>query len=212
MKEEIGTRRFFTVLLVIVMTIVISACSNNTDTPKLLSKEGVAPYELSESDTYLLQSLGLEKDTNIISFKAPKAAKNLQVNVYVLNDDDTWDVIGSGGVSLGQDANPDYRLEGTFAMMLKDDHAIDFNINTMGRASYQTEKLDVDYEIVSSSKGFLTDFQEIEMNKEIPVAIMIYDSGTSMRSYAMADFFSPSKFDEMDLVQAVTLTFTDEAN
>lgn len=203
-------RKFITIFLVIVLTIVFSACSNNTVAPKLLSKEGVAPYKLSESDTYLLKSLGLETDTNIISFKAPKTAKSLKVNVYVLNDDDTWDVISGGQVLLGQDANPDDRLEGTFTMMLKDNYAIDFNINTKGMASYQTDTLDVDYEIVASSKGFLTDFQKIEINKEIPVAIMIYDSGSSMRSYAMEDFFSPSRFKEMDLVQAVTLNFTDE--
>ncbi|MEO4055451.1 hypothetical protein AAFN87_18795 [Solibacillus sp. CAU 1738] len=189
---------------------VFSACSNNTDIPKSLSKEGVAPYELSESDTYLLESLGLEKDTNIVSFKAPKTAKSLKVNVYTLKDDDTWSVMGGGQVLLGPDANPDDSLEGTFAMILKDNYAVDFNINTTGMASYKTDTLDVDYEILASSIGFLTDFQKIEINKEIPVAIMIYDGGSSMKSFAMEDFFSPSRFKEMDLVQAVTLTFTDE--
>lgn len=203
-------RKIFTIFLVMALTTVLSACSNNTDSPKLLSKEGVAPYDLSESDTYLLESLGIKNDTTIISFKAPKTAKSLKVNVYVLNDDDTWHVIGDGQVLLGQDTNPDDRLEGTFTMMLKDNYAIDFNINTMGMASFQTETLDVDSEITASLKGFLTDFQKIEINKEIPVALMVYDSGSSMRSYAMEDFFSPSSFEDVDLVQAVTLTFTDE--
>ncbi|WP_211263245.1 hypothetical protein [Lysinibacillus contaminans] len=209
-EEVIRIRKFFTIFLVIVSTIVFSACSNNTDIPKSLSKEGVAPYELSESDTYLLESLGLEKDTNIVSFKAPKTARSLKVNVYTLKDDDTWSVMGGGQVLLGPDANPDDSLEGTFAMILKDNYAVDFNINTTALASYKTDTLDVDYEILASSIGFLTDFQKIEINKEIPVAIMIYDSGSSMESYAMEDFFSPSRFEEMDLVQAVTLTFTDE--
>lgn len=201
-------KKFFLLFLVIVLAIVFSACSNNTDIPKLVSKEGIAPYELSESDTYLLESFGLEQDANILSFKAPKTARSLKVNVYTLNDDDTWNVMGDGQVSLGQDTDPDDRLEGTFTMMLKDNYAIDFNINTKGMASYQTDTLDVDYEITASLKGFLTDFQSIEINKEIPVAIMIYDSGSSMRSYDVGDFFSPSKFEEMDLVQAVTMTFT----
>jgi hypothetical protein len=185
---------------------------SSEDDTYLLSKEGVAPFKLSESNIYLLQSLGLERDTNIISFKAPITAKNLKVNIYILNDMGSWNVLSEGQVSLGQDANPEDRLEGTFAMMFKDNYVIDFNINTMGRVSYQTDSLDVDYEIVSSSKGFLTDFQRIEINKEIPVAIMLYDSGNSMRSYAMEDFFSPSRFEEMDIVQAVTLTFTDGTN
>jgi hypothetical protein len=49
----------------------------------------------------------------------------------------------------------------------------------------------------------------IEINKEIPIAIMIYDTGVMMRAYSLEDFFSPSRFEKMNLVQAVTLTFTD---
>lgn len=39
---------------------------------------------------------------------------------------------------------------------------------------------------------------------------MAYDDGSSMRSYTLQDYFYPSKFDGMDLVQVVTLTFTDK--
>ncbi len=39
---------------------------------------------------------------------------------------------------------------------------------------------------------------------------MVYDSGTSVQSYSLQDYFEPSKFSEVDLVQVVTLTFTDE--
>ena len=68
----------------------------------------------------------------------------------------------------------------------------------------------LDAETMASTKGFLQEFQKIEINKEIPVALMVYDSGTSMRSYSLKDYFDPSKFDGMDLVQVVTLTFADE--
>ncbi|WP_130807475.1 hypothetical protein [Senegalia massiliensis] len=198
-------KKNFTIFVVTITIVFFSGCSNNTGISKLLSKEGIKPYELSESDTYLLQTLEIQDDVNIISFKAPKDAKSLKLNVYVLNSNNNWDVIGGGQVY----AEPDSRLEGTFAMILKDNHAINFNINTMGRASYQTDSLKMENEISASSKSFLRDFQRIEINKEIPIAIMIYDSGTMMRAYSLENFFSPSRFKEMDLVQAVTLTFTD---
>ncbi|MFA9381975.1 MAG: hypothetical protein ACERKO_13050, partial [Acetanaerobacterium sp.] len=67
----------------------------------------MAPYELSESDTYLLQSLGLDKDTNIISFKAPERVKSLEATAYVFGDNGTCNAVGGGQVSLGQDAAPD---------------------------------------------------------------------------------------------------------
>ncbi len=205
-------KKFCALLLMMIMAIVLSACTNNAGEPKSLSKEGVVPYKVSESDTYLLDSLGIKMDTNIVSFKAPKTARGLNINAYILNDDGTWKDAGGLGISLGQDADADERLEGTFAMLLKDNYAIDFNINTNGRSSFKTGALDVDFEMMASAKGFLTEFQKIEMNKEIPVALMIYDGGNSMRTYEMEDFFSPSKFEGMDLVQAVTLTFTDETD
>lgn len=198
-------KKIFTIFIVIITIVFFSGCSNNTGTSKLLSKEGIKPYELSESDTYLLQTLEIQDDINIVSFKAPKDAKSLKVNVYVLNSNYNWDVIGGGQVYT----EPDSRLEGTFAMMLKDNYAINFNINTIGRASYQTDALKFDDDIAAFSKSFLSEFQRIEINKEIPIAIMIYDSGTMMRAYSLENFFSPSRFKEMDLVQAVTLTFTD---
>lgn len=196
-------------MLFLVTVMFFSACSLNTSLPASLREEGVAPYEMSESELYLFRSLGIEQDTNILSFKAPETAKSLKVNVYVLDDNQIWRIIGGGQVSLGEDASPIDRLEGTFAMMLKDNYQIEFNISIEGRASYRTDILDVDNEILASARSFLNDFQRIEIDKEIPVAIMVYDSGTSIRSYCMDDFFSPSKFHGMDLVQAVTLTFLD---
>jgi len=201
-------RKVIAMFLSVAIMLLLSACTSKRSAPKMLSKEGIAPYELSKSDIYLLQSLGLDLNTNIISFKAPQNTKSLKVNVYLLKDNGTWDATGGGQVSLGQEAG----LEGTFAIMLKDNFAINFCINTKGRSLYKTDKLDVDYEVVASSKVFLSEFQKIELNKEIPVAIMIYDSGNSMGSYSTEDFFSPSKFEEMDLVQAVTLIFADGAD
>lgn len=37
-----------------------------------------------------------------------------------------------------------------------------------------------------------------------------FKSGTIMRSYSLQDYFEPSKFEGMDLVQVVTLTFRSE--
>ena len=56
--------------------------------------------------------------------------------------------------------------------------------------------------------GFLEEFREMELDEEAPVAVMAYDSGTRMRSFSTEDYFEPSKFEGIDLVQAVTLEFT----
>ncbi|MDE6220383.1 MAG: hypothetical protein K2G51_08170, partial [Lachnospiraceae bacterium] len=68
-----------------------------------------------------------------------------------------------------------------------------------------------DQKIVGSTRSFLDSFQDIALNTEIPIAVMVYDSGTRMQSYTPQDYFEPSKFEEMDLVQVVTLEFSDQS-
>ncbi len=203
-------KRFISAVLLIMMIVTLSACSSKTDSPKLLSKEGIAPYELSESEKYILQSFGMDGTSQIIAFNAPKEAISLNVNVYRLGNDETWSNVGEGGISIGTDREPIDQLTGTFTMQLRENYAIDFIINAGGRASYKTDEIVLNSETMASIKGFLQEFQEITINTEIPVALMVYDSGTSMRSYSLQDYFEPSKFAGMDLVQVVTLKFSDK--
>lgn len=204
------SKRLFSLILIFTIVMVLVACSNKIDSIKLLTREGIIPYELSESEKYILQSFGMEGNSQIISFHAPKEAVTLNINVYRLEDDENWSSIGGGAISIGTDREPIKQLIGTFTMQMKENYAIDFNINTSGRASYKTDDIMLDIETIASTKVFLQEFQKIKINKEIPVALMVYDSGTSMKSYSLQDYFNPSKFDGMDLVQAVTLTFTNK--
>lgn len=203
-------KRLIEAVLLISVIVMLAACSNKSDDlPSTLDEEGIAPYELSDSEKYILQSFGMDGTSQIISFHAPKEAKSLCVNVYRLEDNEMWRNIGGGGVSLGTGRKPEDQLTGTFAMQLKENYSIVFHINASGLASYQTDEISLDTEPTASVKGFLKKYQTIEMNKEIPVALMVYDSGTSMRSYSLQDYFEPSKFEGMDFVQVVTLEFSD---
>lgn len=209
-------KRFYFLMSVLIIAVILAACSNNGDSSNSLlshnlsTKEGVQPYNLSEREKYLLQSFAMEGNSQIISFNAPKEAITLDIKVYRLEDGGKWDIIGGGGISIGEERKPTNKLSGTFTMQLRENHAIDFNINSSGRASYTTDEIILDTEILGSTKGFLQEYQEIEIDREIPIALMIYDSGTTMRSHSLEDYFEPSKFEGMDLVQVVTLTFTGE--
>ena len=198
-------------LLFITMIMTSVSCSKAESNFKLLDKEGIAPYELSDRDKYLLQAFNIDNNYQIISFKAPKEAVTLRVNVYSLKDGSNWENLGECAVSIGSERESDEQSAGTFTMSLKENYSMDLNIiNTNGRASYKTEELTFDSEGISSTRRFLTELHNIELNKEIPVAVMVYDSGSSIQSYSLQDYFEPSKFKGMDLAQFVTLTFTDK--
>lgn len=77
-----------------------------------------------------------------------------------------------------------------------------------GRVSFASEALVPEKEITASIKGFLEEFQHAELNREIPIALLAYDSGTSMSSYSLDAFFDPSVFEDIDIVQAVTVEFS----
>lgn len=203
-------KRLIAAVLLLSMIVTLAACSRGSDLPKTLAKEGIAPYELSDSEKYILQSFDMYRTSQIISFHAPKEAISLNVNVYRLEDNGKWSKIDGGGISIGTDRKPIDQLTGTFAMQLKENYSIDFHINAGGVASYKTDEILLDSEIIASVKSFLQEFQTIEMNTEIPVALMVYDSGAAMDSYSLQDYFEPSKFDGMDLVQVVTLKFSDK--
>lgn len=204
-------KRFFSAALLIIMILMLCACTNKNDSYKPLSKEGIAPYELSESEKYILQSFGMDDTAQIIAFHAPKEAISLNVNVYHLGDDEAWNKVIGGGISIEADREPMDQRTGTFTMQIRENYAMDLIINTAGGvASYKTDEIVLNSETMASTTSFLQEFQEITLNTEIPVALMVYDSGTSMQGCSLQDYFEPSKFAEMDLVQVVTLEFSDK--
>ncbi|MFR7898238.1 hypothetical protein [Turicibacter sanguinis] len=187
--------------LLIVSTLLLGACSN-INNPKV----GIAPYTLSKSDEYLLEAFGLINNSQLISFNAPKEAKALLINIYSLDENGDWQEVNfGGGISIGNERES----VGTFAMTLNDNHTIDFVLNSHGFSS-KVELADLDFDITVWAKAFLTEFQKIEINQEIPVAIMIFDNGSSMRNFSVSSYFEPDIFEGMNSVQAVTLTFTNK--
>lgn len=204
-------KRIIFLVLVLIIGLFLAACSKNNDySPKLMNREGIQPYKLSKREKYLLRSFGMEKNSQILTFKAPKEAISMDINVYKLGDDYKWETIGGVGVSIGKERIPIDQLIGTFTMQLRENYAMDFNVNLAGTSSFKTDEIILDTEIMMSMKKFLQDYQMIELDKEIPVALMVYTGDTRMRVFILQDYFEPSKFEGMDLVQVVTLTFRAE--
>ena len=203
MKKYLGLLLFCTFLL-------LSGCSDREEAFGELSKEGIAPYELSENQQQLLESFGMADTSKLIAFLAPKETVTVEVNAYRLSDAGIWDQIGNGAMSADIEGESVSQLAGTIAIELEDDYKIDFHINCSGQGSFSTEEIVLDEEPMGSVKGYLEEFQTIELNEEIPIAVMVYDSGTSMRSYVPQDYYEPSVFKGMDLVQVVTVEFSDK--
>jgi len=201
-------RKIIAVMLC-VCVLAFAGCSNTEDTTdkdtaaqgaKYLEKEGIAPYDLSEGEEYILDVMNIKKDTLLVSYNATENTKMLMVRVYNLNDGQ-WDEIGNLAFVIADD-----NKHGTISIMEKDNYVLE--LSTIS-ASAKSEKID-ENEYVQSQKTVINDFQNIELNKEMPVAIYINDSDTAGVPIELSEFSDPSNFEGIDLVRAVTFEFMDE--
>lgn len=193
-----------------VCVLAFAGCSNTEDTTdkdteaqgaKYLEKEGIAPYDLSEGEEYILNVMNIKKDALLVSYNATENTKMLMVRVYNLNDGQ-WDEIGNLAFVIADD-----NKHGTISIMEKDNYVLE--LSTIS-ASAKSEKIDDENEYVQSQKTVINDFQNIELNKEMPVAIYINDSDTAGVPIELSEFSDPSNFEGIDLVRAVTFEFMDE--
>lgn len=202
-------RKIIAVMLC-VCVLAFAGCSNTEDTTdkdtaaqgaKYLEKEGIAPYDLSEGEEYILNVMNIKKDTLLVSYNATENTKMLMVRVYNLNDGQ-WDETGNLNFVIADD-----NKHGTISIMEKDNYVLE--LSTIS-ASAKSEKIDDENEYVQSQKTVINDFQNIELNKEMPVAIYINDSDTAGVPIELSEFSDPSNFEGIDLVRAVTFEFMDE--
>lgn len=159
------------------LAVSLSGCSGPEAGPEQLDQAGIAPYELTERETYLLQSLGIETYSQILSYRAPEGARSLDVRVYQLTPEGSWEETDSGGISAGETE----AMLGTFTLQLQKDHVLAIHLNADGGLySFDTS----------------------------PVAMLAYTSANQMESLTLEDFANPEGITGMDLVQAVTITFS----
>lgn len=202
-------RKIIAVMLC-VCVLAFAGCSN-TENPtdkdtaaqgaKYLENEGIAPYELSEGEEYILNVMNIKKDALLVSYNATENSKMLMVRVYALNDGQ-WDETGNLTFVIADD-----NKQGTISIMEKDNYVLE--LSTIS-AYTESEKIDDENQYVQSQKVVINDFQNIELNKEIPVAIYINDSDTAGVPIELSEFSDPSNFEGIDLVRAVTFEFMDE--
>lgn len=180
-------------------------------------KIGVKPYDLSPENKDLLKILNLDRDSNILSFKAPRSVKNIKANIYILDENGKWKEIDrlNSEVEDKDFYNKDF-LEGTFSMVIDNVHTKKMVIklgSTMRSLERDKDDTYIEGEIIAGSyvslSKFLEEFREIELNKEIPLAIMVENKGEETIGYNINSFFNPELFKEIDYVQAVTLVFED---
>lgn len=171
-------------------------------------KNTLAPYPLTESQSELLRYLNLSNTANLFSFQVPEDTLSVTVTCYVL-EDGVW--IENGGGSIFWDGqNTDGPTKGVFSMVYREDQRFDMSLSSQGTSTFQSKPVAFDGNLTASSHAWLGEEQEIQLDQEIPVALFVETSGNSMASFTTDTYFTPEAFQDLDVVQAVTLTFSSQ--
>lgn len=197
-------------LLVLTLVLALGACS---DQPPAAQENTIAPYELTQQESDLLSAFGLTEDNALaLSFQAPAEAKALFIQVSRL-EDGVWENVSDSVSGFGMDG-PQEDLPDSFAGLLcleeNEDRSLSVHVqSTFGGFANTPQGAAPDLEWTMRSTAFLQEAQTIQLDQPIPVALLAYDTGTSMSSLDLQSYFTPEDLAGLDLVQAVTVTFSE---
>ena len=184
----------------------LGACVDEDGVSALLPDQpGAQPLPLSEDAAYLLQVFDLDNSAQLLALQAPEGAVGLEVTVYRLGDDLAWKKTGGGEVIGGSPED----VSGVFAMEAGQDQVVSLHFHGGGVGyAIETDPMPTPEAYGYSMNVFLTEFQEMELDEEIPIALLAYDVSSFSENLPLSDFFTPANLEGINLVQAVTLTFT----
>lgn len=165
----------------------------------------LAPWTLTQDQQQLLNALGKTNTAALFRFSAPVTTATF--SVYRL-EDGVWVANGGGEIGTAGDL-AQHPMTGTLALELGADYQINGIINFGGCFTAQSDPILLESQPTASAKAYLTESVPVDQG-EIPVALLVYDSGNAMPSYSVQDYFNPEKLADLDLVQAVTMEFGSE--
>ena len=109
----------------------------------------------------MLESFGMYGRSNLFAFRGPQGAASLEVNVYRLNPDGAWEVIGGSGASMGSGGyviSGDGSLEeaegGVLALEIQEDHSIALHINSLAASPARRNRLRWRQKLWAAQCGF----------------------------------------------------------
>lgn len=165
----------------------------------------VSPYPYTESQAELLRLTGLTEKVRAVRFDLPPGCESVKLTVYQLDGDGAWQAVTKGELRPQQSDAPQ---QGVVAFMLGESGDIISTINLQGQATYQTEAPLDTGDFAAFSNVFLGEAEQIQWDAELPVGMLLYSLQPSVPAYELNDFFEPGRFAKEDIVQAITLKFT----
>ena len=196
----------FATLIFIMM--LLPTYSAHADIGTRLSSEGIAPFPFTAEEIEILSAFGIDSNAHALAFNAPAGTHAIHIYVYKNEKQAEWLLYESGSIVDFSDEP----LDGLFTMIVNQDSSIELRLSSISGMSFTSAPIENYGMVKASSEEFLQDYHTIELEKEIPVAMMVYDrnydDGAPVGEYSLDDYYNPERFDVVDTVRVVTLMFS----
>lgn len=195
-------KKGLSILLCFILMYSIVGCNKFDDNNMTIEKS-----KLSKDEKNIFELTKVNTSVEIWDYDVDETIKSISFNCYELDENNKWQAISGGGSLLAE------AKQGRISLAF--DKILDgIKISIQGKngtisSSHESEN-SVDLKSMSYTTSFLSSQSNIEIDKEIPIAIQIFDSDNEIFSGDVNKFYEPNEFEKYnyDHVYAVTITFS----
>lgn len=202
------TKRYISLLLAALMAFTLAACgARDGEAEETGSGMTIAPAQLSQEETALLELLDVGTDAQRIFDYQVEGAKSVRLRAYELAGNE-WNCVVHGAVEA---ANGEGRVALTFGKMAEGVRMAYSDGSGIYSREFTMEAGDISG--ITFATSALTGQTPIELDKEIPLVLQIGTSQGEFSTYSVDYFDMPRELAKhgYEHVYAITVTFSAQA-
>lgn len=168
----------------------------------VLKSFGIAPDEYVSLTANMFDILGLDTKEDIYVYNVPQEAKVIYIEAYSF-DGSGWKNVWDSGAGITAPSH----MSGEIAVEIKKDYSLKISGDYF---SSTTKPLTLPENVDDVTVLKLDEFCEFELDKEIPVYMLLADGEKKEFSYNLEDYPSTENLDGVDIAQILTFEFSSE--
>lgn len=184
------------------LMLLLTACAGTPKKPNMYIEKA----QLTKQEEDIAKLLGADNGELICDFKLDDTVKCIQVNTYELSNGEWEFTSGGGGYQFSDDKG---RLALSFKNIADGIRVALQSENSHSSSEHMTDPA-AQMEGMSRATSMLNDTKEITYEQEIPLAIQIITTNSSIRSYDVDYYFKPEEYEKQgyEHVYAITVRFS----
>lgn len=194
-------RKIISILLILILTGSLSACSNKENN-KQENNLKIEAASLTEEESNILKLFGADIDSKIFDYIVDENTKSVRIKQYILDENLEWKEQGSSSSQIKD-------LKGRIAISINEELGLRIAFQDKnGVTSWSSDSEKWGDTINKARATSWANNSDIVYEQEIPLVIQIITQSNEITTYGVDSFFDTERLKGHDSVIAVTITFS----